>query len=251
MTTGSMADRFTRYEQATRYTLPRRTYTIMRLDGRGFSLFLRGQPLPCERFMHIMDLTAETLCQEISGSVFAYTQSDEISILIQDFANHNTEPWFGGVVQKMVSVAAGIASHHFHAVYGREGGTISHGFDARVFTLSDPVEVANYFVYRQRNCWSNAIGSLATKHLGHIQAMNMTTPERHDKLVEAGVLDLNDYFVQRFAYGRFTASQEYPDGGDFGGTWTRWSTETAKKFSASPGVDWSLSQFIPAMGYGS
>jgi len=232
VTTVSMGDRFRQYEQATQFTLPRRTYTIMRLDGRGFSLFMRGKALPEEKFMRVMDLTAEMLCAEISGSVLAYTQSDEISILIQDFANLNTQPWFGGNIQKMTSVAAGMASHHFHAVYNQPGGSLRHTFDARVFTLSDPVEVANYFVWRQKDCTRNAIGSLYTKHYGHAAAQDCTTQQRLDRLKEDGMVDLEHFYQQRFLLGRLTTYDEKCLE-ESNSTWTRWSSGTAFRFTVA------------------
>jgi tRNA(His) guanylyltransferase len=38
----SLGDRMKDIENRTRYYLPRRTYTILRLDGRSFSSFTKG-----------------------------------------------------------------------------------------------------------------------------------------------------------------------------------------------------------------
>lgn len=163
-----MGDRMKRYEAATKLLLPRRTYTILRLDGRAFHTVTKGLNRPFdEGFHHAMVTMAINLCAEVSGSVFAYTQSDEISILMQDFASIGTEPWFGGEIQKIVSVAASYAGAHFDYP--------SAHFDARVFTIPDPVEVANYFIWRQRDAARNAVLAYAQDAFGHKVIQNMDT----------------------------------------------------------------------------
>jgi tRNA(His) 5'-end guanylyltransferase len=47
-------------------------------------------------FIHIMDKTAQFLCEEIQGAQFAYVQSDEISLLLTDFEKTTTDAWFDG-----------------------------------------------------------------------------------------------------------------------------------------------------------
>jgi tRNA(His) guanylyltransferase len=54
---------------------------VLRLDGRAFHTYLRGCAARTTKFMADMDAVAEALCKEITGTVFAYTQSDEISLL--------------------------------------------------------------------------------------------------------------------------------------------------------------------------
>src|SRR5690606_41110404 len=136
------------YDPAHRAALPRRTYTLLRLDGRAFRTSRRGADQPFDMpFITDMAAVSEALCEEISGTVFAYHQSDEISLLLTDFATPQTQPWFGGVVAKQLSVSASLAT----AVLNERRPGKRALFDARVFTISDPVEVANYFLWRQRD----------------------------------------------------------------------------------------------------
>ena len=183
------------YEQRTRTYLPRRTYTIIRLDGKCFGNFTKGMNRPYdENFIRAMDATAGYLCEQIQGCQFAYVQSDEISLLLTDFASINTDAWFDGQVQKMVSVSASIATAMFNAMMmqdyfcGVDGkglsehwaeGTDVHDvsiqagdiinympygfpkkklafFDSRAFTIPDPVEVENYFICRQKDAIRNS-----------------------------------------------------------------------------------------------
>ena len=109
--TDSLGDRMKAHERITKTTLPRRTYTLIRADGRAFHTYLRGADKPFDYvFMDDMAHIAKVLCEEISGAVFAYTQSDEISVLVTDFASPGTQPWFGGEVQKIVSTVAATAT---------------------------------------------------------------------------------------------------------------------------------------------
>src|ERR1035437_2071733 len=103
------------YEDRTRYMLPRRTYTIIRLDGKSFHTYTRGLDKPFDKTLSKdIDAAIIAMLPEIHGSVFAYTQSDEISILLTDFATPATSAWFDGNLQKVCSVAASIITAEFN-----------------------------------------------------------------------------------------------------------------------------------------
>jgi hypothetical protein len=88
------------YENRTRYLLLRRTYTIIRLDGNAFSRYTSKLEKPFDmRFIEDMNETAKHLCQGIQGTQFAFVQSDEISLLLTDFATEKTCAWFDGNIQ--------------------------------------------------------------------------------------------------------------------------------------------------------
>jgi tRNA(His) 5'-end guanylyltransferase len=185
----SLGDRMKRHEAAYRAVLPRRTYTVIRVDGRAFHSYLRGAEKPFdEAFMTDMDTVAEALCQEITGSVFAYTQSDEVSVLVIDFASEQTEPWFGGVVAKQLSITAALATAVLNE--RRPGRAL---FDSRVFTLSDPVEVANYFLWRQRDAVRNSISMAAQAHFSHRRLHGVSTGGMQELLWSEAGVNWNDY----------------------------------------------------------
>lgn len=242
-----LGDRMKEYEYQTRNHLPRRTYTIMRLDGHNFSQFTKKLERPFDRgFAYFMDCTAEMLCKEIGGSVFAYTQSDEISILLQDFESLNTQPWFGGNIQKMVSVAAGMASTYFHSIQDIQAGSVwKHGFDARVYTIADQVEVANYFIWRQRDCVKNSITMAAQTLFSDAELHGKNGSERQGMLLDKGI-NWNDYLAG-FKRGRVAVREFFElESKEYGTTArARWKTEPAPHFTANPG-DW-LAESIPAM----
>ena len=58
----ALGDRMKGYEEAARYVLPRRTYTVIRCDGKAFHSYLRGAEKPFDaRFMANMDAWDWTL----------------------------------------------------------------------------------------------------------------------------------------------------------------------------------------------
>jgi tRNA(His) guanylyltransferase len=194
----ALGDRMKRFEAATFAVLPRRTYTLVRVDVRAAHSYLRAAVRPFDAaFAADMDATAEALCREVSGAVFAYTQSDEISVLAVDFGSTGTEPWFGGEVQKIVSISAAVATAALNA--RRPGRTAL--FDARVFTIADPVEVANYFCWRQRDAVRNSISMAAQAHFSHRELHGVNTGQMQDLLWSRKAVNWNDY-ADGFKRGR-------------------------------------------------
>ncbi len=247
----ALGDRMKRYEQPTRFVLPRRTYTILRVDGRAFHRYLRGAQRPYDaEFATAMDKVAQALCAEITGAQFAYTQSDEISVLYTDFSSHQTEPWFGGVLAKQLSIGASIATQTLNAEHdGR-----AH-FDARVFTMSDAVEVANHFLWRQQDAVRNSIAMAAQAKFSHKQLHGVNTDQMQAMLWEQHRINWNDYPV-RFKRGGITVKDTrerevtYTDRTtqterSVVATRTTWESRPAPHFVVRPG-EW-LARHIPAL----
>mgnify|MGYP001561467272 CR=1 FL=1 len=182
-----------RYEDRTRMSLPRRTYTIIRVDGKAFHTFTKNFDRPFDKdLMFAMDLVAVTMCEEIQGARFAYVQSDEISILLTDFENPNTDAWFDGNIQKITSVSASIATAKFNDIvldkFLNEKNKKFYQmdlalFDSRVFTIPDPVEVENYFIWRQQDASRNSIQMAARAIYSHKECENKNTSELQDMLM--------------------------------------------------------------------
>lgn len=170
----SLGDRMkTYYEQRSKMKLPRRTYTIIRLDGKSFSTYTRGLEKPFDyELMEDMAWTTKFLCENIQGCKMGYTQSDEISLLLTDFDRLTTDAWFDNNVQKMVSVSASMATAVFNSrrepnEFGVEQPLAF--FDARVFTIPTAVEVENYFIWRQKDATRNSVQMVAQSNFSHNQ----------------------------------------------------------------------------------
>lgn len=64
---------------------------IIRLDGRSFHTFTRGFKKPFDNILiDSMQQTALYLCKNVQNCVLAYTQSDEISLLLIDYKDFDT-----------------------------------------------------------------------------------------------------------------------------------------------------------------
>lgn len=116
------------------------TYAVIRVDGRSFSRLTEAHfEKPFDpRFHEVMLKTSQALLSELQG-VYAYTESDELSVLLP-----RDGVLFGGRVEKLVSVAAGLAS----AVFTHASGVVAH-FDARVWQGPTLAAVVDYFRWRQ------------------------------------------------------------------------------------------------------
>jgi len=218
------------YEDRTRYLLPRRTYTIIRIDGKAFHTYTSGLKQPFDQgLVEDMDATACYLCKNIQGSKFAFVQSDEISILMTDFDAIGTDAWFDGNIQKIVSVAAGLATAEFNKlrlkrnielmlkysinqvsdsnqkVFDRAKDFIdtfkSATFDARVFTIPADYEVENYFIWRQKDCTKNSISSVARNLYGQKELEGKNSDQKQEMIFQKGI-NWNDY-APKLKRGRF------------------------------------------------
>ena len=146
------------YESRTKSLLPRRTYTIIRIDGKAFHTYTRGLERPFDdKLINDMDETAKYLCKNIQGAKFAFVQSDEISVLLTDFDKLQTSAWFDGSIQKITSISASLATAKFNELRPNKIAL----FDSRTFTIPSNVEVENYFIWRQQDTVRNSISSVA------------------------------------------------------------------------------------------
>lgn len=183
------------YEHPYRSVLARRSYAIVRVDGKNFSNYTRGLGRPYDLgLLNAMGSTMEALCAELGGCELAFQQSDEISFLLTDFANPETQPWFGGNVQKIASVAASLATAHFNRLctHPIKPSTLAL-FDARAFSIPNGSEVANYFFWRQSDCQRNAISMIGQAHFSVRELQGVSTRELKQKLLDERSVDVASF----------------------------------------------------------
>ena len=187
-----LGNRMKAYEAVPQIKLTRRTPAIIRLDGKAFHTWTRQlrdydpslQTSPYSNLMHdAMSTTAQYLVDNIQNARLAYTQSDEISILMNDWGKLTTDSWFDNKVQKIVSVAASMATAKFN-IAATDQGNFSPTmalFDARVWSM--PVdEVANYFVWRQQDATRNSINMLGQFYFSHKQLQGKNVSQVQEML---------------------------------------------------------------------
>jgi tRNA(His) 5'-end guanylyltransferase len=120
--------------------LPPGAWTILRVDGRGFSKLTQARfEKPFDpRFHAGMVEAARALLEEFQGQ-YAYTESDEISLLLdRDWDLYDRE------LEKAVSLSAGVASAAFSLVIG-----VRAQFDSRALPCATDGQVVDYFRWRQ------------------------------------------------------------------------------------------------------
>ena len=77
---------------------------VVRLDGKSFHSFTKNMKKPYDQdMMDLMDDTTKYLLEE-SGAIIAYTQSDEISLILFPWLKNNEADLpFGGKKFKIIS----------------------------------------------------------------------------------------------------------------------------------------------------
>lgn len=239
-----LGNRMKNYEVRSRTSLPRRTYAIIRIDGKAFHTYTKGLNRPYdEDLMEDMNETTKFLCKNIQGTKFGYVQSDEISLLLTDFEQNDTQAWFDYEVQKMTSIAASMTTAIFNRLRLKrlKNGIFAneieeHGkmamFDARVFAITDPFEVANYFVWRQQDATRNSISMAAQYHCGHKATMKKSSNEKQDMIFQTTGVNWNDY-PERFKRGALIQKiQVEKEGGVIRSAWDNPGTPI---FTKEPG----------------
>lgn len=208
----AIGDRMKQYENCYRIYMPRRSAVVVRLDGRSFHNFTKGFARPYDKlFASCMWETAKKLCENVGGCRFGYTQSDEITLILADWENPKTEPWFGNNLQKIVSISASMAtlffSKNFEEAIRDEyfdwytTGTVNDEkekllnqhtqaysnklcvFDARAFIIPRE-EIFNVLYWRQLDCKRNSIQLLGQANFSHNQLQNKNSNEIQEMLFQ-------------------------------------------------------------------
>lgn len=186
-----LGDRMKRYELSWSSVLPPNSWAVLRIDGRAFHTWTRGADRPFDvDIASAMRAAAMKLASDINGFRVAYLQSDEASFVSTDTTTYISEPWFGGKVSKIVSVAASAFTawfnDHMNASGRPEWVRGPAMFDCRVFTMP-PDDVANVLIWRQRDWERNSLQMLARSYFSHGQLYGKKTEDLHEMLHGAGV----------------------------------------------------------------
>lgn len=196
-----LGNRMKEYEAVPKIKLMKRTPVAIRIDGKAFHTFTKGLYKPFDDILvKAMQETMRYLCKNIQGCVFGYTQSDEITLILTDYATFETSAWFDYEVQKICSIVASMATMAFNKFFTKnvnayldyyydtwnvtvedqtyvdilnkaiEKGAI---FDARCFNISKE-EVTNLVYWRQLDAMRNSIQSVGQAHFSHKELQGKT-----------------------------------------------------------------------------
>lgn len=186
------------------------------LDGRSFSKMVKKKfELPFDdNFIDMMNETAKYICKKIQGALFAYVQSDEISILLSD----KGDTFFGGRLNKMQSIIASMAASKFNQLmmlYNLENGvklndpmkivesTNLVDFDCKVWNVPTFNDAIAWFMYRQLDCIRNSKQQAAQTYLSFAQLLNQNTDKQITLLKVNKGIDWETEYDDGKKYGRF------------------------------------------------
>lgn len=205
----AFGNRMKKYENVSRLYLLPKTPVIIRIDGKSFHTFTRGFAKPFDPVLSgTMQDTMKYLCENIPGCVLGYTQSDEISLVLVDYANINACAWFDYNIQKCASIAASMATMAFnrffpenimrylddiidnHYVYLEVCGNAM--FDARVFNIPKE-EVTNCILWRQNDATRNSIQMVGRAYFSHKELDGLNSDKIQEKLFSEKNINWNDY----------------------------------------------------------
>jgi len=222
----NLGDRIKDYENITRYSLPRRTYTILRLDGKAFHTYTKGLKKPFDsELREDINSSVSLLLKEMGGAKFAYCQSDEISILMTDVENISSQVWFNGNIQKIASVSSSILTAQFNArrvirqvvqYNSSETEKIKlANFDCRVFSIPDRIEVMNYFRWRNQDCRRNSISMVAYSLFSHKSLQGKSSKDKMSMIEEKIGKPYSEAYSDSEKYGTLVFRDLIKEGWDF------------------------------------
>lgn len=212
-----LAKKMKKLENESKTYLLKKQPVVIRLDGRAFHTFTKGMRKPFDKILlETMQETAKLLCENIQGCKLAYTQSDEISLLLIDYDTKKSEAWFNYNVQKMVSISASSATLFFNTIFDKKineflcnediedvenffnivdmyrSKLFKATFDSRVFSLPKE-EVVDYFIYRQEDAMRNSIQMAAQTFFSHTELINLSCEKIKNKLLKEKNINWNNY----------------------------------------------------------
>lgn len=211
MTRDDLGDRMKDYyESRSKTRLIRRMPVIIRLDGKAFHTFTKGFEKPFDMVMvRAMQETMKYLCENIQGCVLGYTQSDEITLVLIDYQNLNSDAWFDYEVQKLCSVSASMATFAFNRNFARlaalepekktkqtnaytEVASKGAFFDARCFNIPKE-EVTNCLLWRQQDATRNSIHMTGRAYFSHRQIEGLNSNDIQNLLFQEKGINWNDF----------------------------------------------------------
>lgn len=195
----NLGDRMKQYEQCGIPQLMPLLPILIRVDGRAFHTFTKDLKRPFDAYLHMaMAATAADLVSE-TNALLAYTQSDEISLLLYS-EDPGTQVYFDGKWSKIVSVTAAVATlkflNHATEMLGAKYAAKAPMFDCRVWNVPNKVEVANYFLWREQDATRNSISMAAQALYSHNELHGKDSREMQEMMWQKGV-NWNDYPPQQ------------------------------------------------------
>ena len=169
-------------------------FMVARLDGRSFTRLTKTASdfeVPFDaRFRDLMVATTKSLLSCGFRVIYAYTESDEISLLLDP-----REQIFGRKLRKYNSTLAGEASAQFSVGLGQAAS-----FDCRISQLPNVELVVDYFRWRNEDAARNALNAWcywmlrkngSSQPRATKQLLRLSVSQKNDLLFQMGI-NFND-----------------------------------------------------------
>jgi len=184
---------------------------VIRLDGNSFSKFTAGMRRPYDSDLaDLMLATAKHLLEATPGVVWGYTQSDEISLLVDPNARGSREDagepaqgkgaadfLFDGRFSKLTSILAGKATARFLIdavrLWPDRVARQLPVFDCRVFEVPNREEAVNAVLWRELDATKNAVSMAARAYFSHKSLHGKSGSEMQEMLFQGHGVNFNDY----------------------------------------------------------
>ena len=176
----------------------------VRLDGKGFHNWTKGLEKPFDKnFINLMRDTTKWLVEQ-TNAVLGYVQSDEISLIYYS-DKFESQIFFNGRIQKMTSVLASMCSVYFNSIvknYLPSKVDKPAYFDCRVWQVPNKVEAVNNVLWRNQDCFKNAISMVAQSLFSHKSLQGMSGKQMQERMFQEKGINFND-FETSFKEGSF------------------------------------------------
>ena len=117
--------------------------------------------IPASYVKESLIYTAEKICENVQNIKTAYVGFDEITLLI---INNNSQQWFNGNTQKIVSAISSIATYYFNdSAQSFNNRKKFHRLEVNVFNIPRH-EVNNCFIWRQKDSMRKQLLEKAQQH---------------------------------------------------------------------------------------
>ena len=208
------------YEQVPKTRLVRRMPIAIRIDGKAFHSFTKNFKRPFDDLLiECMQQTMKYLCENIQGCVLGYHQSDEITLILVDYKNLNSDAWFDAEVQKMCSISASMATMYFNKVFHEKVESFTDDFyeawnvaeadhklleayqkaltrgamfDSRCFNIPNE-EVANLLYWRQQDATRNSVQMVGQANFSHKELHGKSCNMIQDMLLTHKDINWNNF----------------------------------------------------------
>lgn len=228
-----VGDKIKVYEQQYESHVKYNEFLIIRIDGHKFSKFTKKFKKPFDSLLStVMEKTSKDLLERF-GATIAYTQSDEITLIIPPVFSTAKEEIrndqiFSGRTQKIASLVSAFTTMKFNHWFRDEFCKLkieddykktveSHldnaWFDARVFGVPTKELACDVIFWRYIDAVRNSKSMFAQAYCSHKSLLNKTAPEQVSFCKETTGNDWHSV-EDRFKYGIFVKKEQYFKGID-------------------------------------